>query len=152
MNELTSYRGCAVPRDRLYDVEGDLWVQFEHDLARIGMTDLAQTRMGKMVSILFKKAGRRVKAGGSVATVESAKWVGPIHTPFAGEVIETNTDAYDRDILIANRDPYGAGWISVIRPEDPDMPKRPLISGEEAMTAYMARIDEVDVSCFRCED
>ena len=141
-----------MPRDRLYDVEGDLWVQFEDDLARIGMTDLAQTRMGRMVSILFKRSGRHVKAGGSVATVESAKWVGPIHTPFAGEVVEANNEAYDRDILIANRDPYGTGWISVIRPDDPDSPNRPLIGGDEAMTAYMARIDEIDVSCFRCED
>ena len=85
---MESYRGCHVPPDRSYDLEGDLWVRFEGDLVRLGMTDVAQTRMGRMVSILFKRPGRRVKAGGSVATVESAKWVGPIHTPFAGEVVE----------------------------------------------------------------
>jgi len=149
---MESYRGCHVPPDRLYDIEGDLWVRFEGELARLGMTDVAQTRMGKMVSIVFKKPGRRVRAGGSVATVESAKWVGPIHTPFAGEVVEVNEAAFARDILIANRDPYGEGWISVIRPEDPTAPKRPLLEGREALEAYMARIDELDVSCFRCED
>ncbi|HIE21137.1 MAG TPA: glycine cleavage system protein H [Acidimicrobiia bacterium] len=149
---MESYRGCHVPSDRLYDVEGDLWVRFEGDLARLGMTDVAQTRMGKMVSIVFKKPGRRVKAGGSVATVESAKWVGPIHTPFAGEVVEVNDATYDRDILVANRDPYGEGWISVIRPDDPNAPKRPLLEGDAALEAYIARIDELDVSCFRCED
>lgn len=149
---MDSYRGCHVPTDRLYDLEGDLWVQFDGDLARLGMTDVAQTRMGKMVSILFKKPGRRIKAGGSVATVESAKWVGPIHSPFAGEIVETNPEPFGRDILIANRDPYGEAWISLMRPDDPDAPLRPLLDGEEAMSAYMARIDELDVSCFRCVD
>jgi glycine cleavage system H protein len=149
---MESYRGCQVPSDRSYDVEGDLWVRFEGDLARLGMTDVAQTRMGKMVSILFKKPGRRVKAGGSVATVESAKWVGPIHTPFAGEVVETNEAAFSHDILVANRDPYEAGWITLIRPDDIDSPHRPLLGGETALEPYRERIDGLGISCFRCED
>ena len=141
-----------MPLDRSYHIEGDLWVRFEGDLARLGMTDVAQTRMGKMVSILFKRPGRRVKAGGSVATVESAKWVGPIHTPFAGEVVATNHEAFDLDILIANRDPYEEGWITLIRPDDVSAPNRPLITGEDALEPYRSRIDELDVNCFRCAD
>lgn len=149
---MESYRGCQVPPDRSYDLEGDLWVRLEGDLVRLGMTDVAQTRMGKMVSILFKKPGRRVKAGGSVATVESAKWVGPIHTPFSGEVVETNEAAFSDDILVANRDPYEAGWITLMRPDDIDSPHRPLISGDRALGPYRERIDDLEISCFRCED
>lgn len=141
-----------MPADRQYDIDGDLWVKVEGDVVRLGMTDLAQTRMGRMVSILIKKPGRRVKQGGSVATVESAKWVGPIHTPFAGEVVETNTATFSADILIANRDPYEEGWITVLRPDDVESPQRPLLGGEEALDAYIERIDELDISCFRCED
>lgn len=149
---MTVYRGCHLPHDRSYDIEGDLWVRMEGDLARIGMTDVAQTRMGKMVSILFKKEGRRVRAGGSVATVESAKWVGPIHTPFDGEIVEPNQAAYNADILIANRDPYDEGWITVLRPDDPNQPDRALMEADDAIEAYMSRIDELDISCFRCAD
>jgi glycine cleavage system H protein len=61
-----------VPGDRGYDVGRDLWARFEGDVVRLGLTDVAQTRMGKMVSIRFKRVGRRIKPGGSVATVESA--------------------------------------------------------------------------------
>ena len=149
---MTVYRGCHLPDDRAYDIEGDLWVRLEGDLARIGMTDVAQTRMGNMVSILFKKPGRRVRAGGSVATVESAKWVGPIHTPFSGEIVEPNQDAFDADIRIANRDPYEAGWITMMRPDDPNEPDRTLFEADEAIPAYIERIDDLDVSCFRCAD
>lgn len=149
---MTVYRGCHIPDDRAYDVEGDLWVQMEGELARLGMTDVAQTRMGKMVSILFKRPGRAVPAGGSVATVESAKWVGPIHSPFDGEIVEPNQDAFATDILVANRDPYDAGWITLMRPTDPTRPYRPLVQGEEAVAAYKARIDELELICIRCAD
>jgi glycine cleavage system H protein len=146
------HRGCYLPDDRSYDIEGDLWVRLEGDLARLGMTDVAQTRMGRMVSILFKRPGRRVNAGGSVATVESAKWVGPIHTPFAGEIVEPNEAAFASDILVANRDPYEAGWITLIRPDVPLEPLRALLTSDAAFAAYRARIDELDMSCVRCAD
>ncbi len=149
---MSVYQGCHIPDDRLYDIEGDLWVRPEGDLVRLGMTDVAQTRMGKLVSIHIKRSGRKVKAGGSVATVESSKWVGPIHTPFAGEVVTANDQAFEDDILVANRDPYEAGWICLVRPDDISETDRPLLEGEEAAVAYRHRIDELEVKCFRCAD
>ncbi|GMQ93573.1 MAG: glycine cleavage system protein H [Acidimicrobiia bacterium] len=146
------HRGCAIPHGYSYDVESDLWVRFEDDVVRMGLTDVAQTRMGKMVSIHFKRIGRKVAAGKSIATVESAKWVGPIHTPFDCEIIETNDDAYQRDILVANKDPYEAGWISIVRPDDPATAPKGLLTDAEAVEAYRARIDALDISCYRCAD
>lgn len=146
------YKGCDIPPDRVFDVDGDLWVRFEGDLARLGMTDVAQTRLGKLVSIRFKKPGRAVRAGGSVATVESAKFVGPIHTPFACEVVAGNEAAFADDVLVANRDPYEAGWISMVRPDDADAAHTGLLSGDDAVAAYRARIDDLELSCFRCAD
>jgi glycine cleavage system H protein len=149
---LIVHRGCAIPDGYLYDVENDLWVRFEEDVARMGLTDVAQTRMGRMVSIRFKKIGRRVAAGKSIATVESAKWVGPIHSPFDGEIVATNHAAYDADILAANKDPYETGWISMVRPDDPATATDGLLTDVEAVAAYRARIDELDISCYRCAD
>lgn len=146
------HRGCAIPEGLSFDVEGDLWVKFENDVARMGLTDVAQTRMGKMVSVRFKKVGRRVAAGRSIATVESAKWVGPIHSPFDGEVVATNDKAFSEDILVANKDPYEAGWISVVRPDDPSTASDRLLVGEAAVEAYQIRINELDINCFRCAD
>jgi glycine cleavage system H protein len=149
---LIVHRGCAIPDGLSYDVEGDLWVRFEDDGARMGLTDVAQTRMGKMVSIRFKKVGKRVEAGKSIATVESAKWVGPIHSPFDGEIVATNDAAFTDDILVANKDPYEAGWISVVRPDDPATAPEGLLVDEDAVEAYRTRIDGLDMSCIRCAD
>ncbi len=146
------HRGCAIPSGYSYDVDGDLWVLFEGDVARMGLTDVAQTRMGKMVSIRFKKPGRRILSGKSIATVESAKWVGPIHSPFDGEIIEINEAAFSNDILIANRDPYEAGWISVVRPDDLASAPLGLLTEEAAVEAYKERIDSLGISCLRCAD
>ncbi|GMR02899.1 MAG: glycine cleavage system protein H [Acidimicrobiia bacterium] len=146
------YRGCAVPDGYSYDVPGDLWVRFEGDVARMGLTDVAQTRMGKMVSIRFKRVGKRVAAGKSIATVESAKWVGPIHSPFDGEIIETNDAAFAQDILVANKDPYEEGWISLVRPDDRATALIGLLTDEAAVEAYKQRIDALDISCLRCAD
>ena len=145
------YYGCDIPEDLYYDVERDVWIRFEGDLAVLGMTDPAQTRCGKLVAIRFRKVGRVVRQGKALATIESGKWVGPFPAPFTAEIVETNA-AFQEDILLANKDPYGAGWLVKVRPLDLEAEGDHLVTGEEAVRRYMARIDELEVRCFRCAD
>ena len=147
------YYGCDIPEDLLFDFERDLWVRFESDnTATLWMTDTAQTRGGKLVNIAFKKVGKALKQGQSAATIESAKWVGPFPMPFSGEVIATNEESFKRDILIANRDPYGAGWLVKVRPTNLEAERSHLIGGVEAVEKYKQRIAELNIKCFRCVD
>ena len=147
------YYGCDIPESLWYDLERDLWVRFEADgTATLGMTDTAQTRGGKLVNITFKKPGKTVAQGKSAATIESAKWVGPFPMPFSGEVVATNEETFQRDILIANRDPYGTGWLVKVRPTGPVEERAHLVTGAEAVKAYQRKIVELGVKCFRCVD
>ena len=147
------YYGCEIPEDLYFDFARDLWVRFEADrTATLGMTDTAQTRGGKLVNIQFKKIGKALKQGQSAAIIESAKWVGPFPMPFGGEIVEANEAAFRRDILIANRDPYGAGWLVRVRPTNLDAERGHLITGAEAVEKYKQRIVEMDIKCFRCVD
>ncbi len=146
------YRGCWVPPDLEYDLERDLWVRVEADgMVTLGMTDTAQSRAGKLVSILFKTPGRRLKAGQSAATIESAKWVGPFPTPLSGELVAVNQAAFDADILVANRDPYGEGWLVKLRPSEASERSR-LVPGRQAFATFRERIDKDQIRCFRCAD
>ena len=150
---MTVYRGCDIPPDLLYDVPRDVWIRPMPDGSiTLGMTDAAQTRSGKVLHILFKKPGRHLDAGQSAATTESAKWAGPFPTPVAGTVIETNEATFAGDVLIANRDPYGAGWISRLQPDSWPVPDAGLVTGGEAIELYQVRIDALELSCFRCAD
>lgn len=147
------YYGCDIPEDLWFDLERDLWVRFEADgTATLGMTDIAQTRGGKLVNIQFKKIGKVIPQGKSAAIIESAKWVGPFPMPFGGEVVAVNEAAFRRDILVANRDPYGAGWLVRVRPNNLEAERQHLITGAGAVEQYKQRIVELGVKCFRCID
>ena len=150
---MSAYRGCDIPPELYFDVERDVWLRPAVDgTLTLGLTDPAQTRSGKVLHILFKKVGRHLEAGQSAATIETAKWAGPFPTPLAGTITETNAAAFRDDILIANRDPYGAGWIVRLEPDDWTPEAQGLVTGETASHRYQARIDELGLSCFRCAD
>ena len=147
------YYGCDIPEDLLFDFERDLWVRLEPDgTARLGLTDTAQTRGGKLVNIQFKKVGKAIKQGQSAVIIESAKWVGPFPMPFSGEIVEVNEAAFHNDILVANRDPYGAGWLVRVRPTNLEAERGHLITGIAAAEKYKQRIVELNLKCFRCID
>jgi glycine cleavage system H protein len=147
------YHGCWVPPDLAYDVERDVWARFEEDgTVTLGMTDLAQTKAGKLVSIVFKAPGKVLRGGQSAATIESAKWVGPFPTPLSGEIVANNEETFGKDILIANRDPYGAGWLVRMRPAALEEERSRLVPGREAFAAIRQRIDHDQVRCYRCAD
>ncbi len=147
------YYGCDIPEDLFFDFERDLWVRFEADgVATLGMTDTAQTRGGKLVNIQFKRVGKLLKQGQSAAIIESAKWVGPFPMPFSGVITATNEATFRRDILIANRDPYGEGWLVKVQPTAIETEREHLITGEAAVAKYKHRIVELGLKCFRCLD
>lgn len=150
---MTVYRSCDIPDDLYFDVERDVWVRFEEDgSATLGMTDVAQTRCGKLVNVAFKKPGKVVKQGMSAATIESAKWVGPFPMPFTGEIVETNEEGFRRDILLLNKDPYGTGWLVKVRPTNLEAERDQLLKGPAAVEAYRQRIADLNVNCLRCAD
>lgn len=147
------YQGCWVPPELSYDVERDVWARFEEDgTVTLGMTDVAQTKAGKLVSILFKVPGKVLRSGQSAATIESAKWVGPFPTPLSGEIVANNEETFGKDILIANRDPYGAGWLVRLRPSTLEEEQVRLVPGREAFAKIRERIDHDKVRCYRCAD
>jgi glycine cleavage system H protein len=146
------WRGCVIPDDLLYDVQMHVWVRLTAGTAVLGMTDVAQSMGGRMVQVSWKKTGRSYARGRSLAVIESAKWVGPFPTPLTAELIEVNESAFAADIAVANRDPYGAGWMARIRPVALDEESAHLISGQAAFERYRALIEENGIRCYRCTD
>ena len=129
-------RGCNLPDDLLYDVENHIWFREVGDgKVRLGMTAVATAMAGPLVAFTPKKVGRSVQAGKSCATVESGKWVGPAKSLAAGEVVEIN-EALVANPGRANEDPYDAGWLVVLKPEDWAGVKGSLTPGSDVAAAY----------------
>lgn len=94
------------------------WVRVEDSLARIGITDHAQTELTEIVFVELPPVGKEVKAGEVLGNVESVKTVSEVFSPVSGVVKEANGKLVDSPELL-NKDPYGQGWIALIEMSDP---------------------------------
>ena len=138
---MTVVRGCNLPDDLLYDVANHVWFRELGDgRVKLGMTTIATALAGEIVAFTPKKAGRKVEAGKSCATIESGKWVGPAKSVAVGEVSEVNEAMVDKP-NIANSDPYDAGWMVIITPDDWASAKAELVLGSAVAPSYEAKMD-----------
>ena len=147
-----SWYGCVVPADLLYDIGRDVWLRREGEEVVLGMTDVAQTRCGRFVQVSWKHPGKQVKQGRPMAVIESAKWVGPFPAPLSGQITADNRLAFDDDVAVANRDPYGDGWLIRLQPSDFEGESGHLVDGAAAFEHYRKIIEEEGIRCFRCEE
>lgn len=100
----------------LYYGEDHEWVEVEDDIATIGITDYAQSKLGDIVYVELPEEGDSFEVGDAFAAVESVKSASDLYAPVSGEVIEINEELEDEPGLI-NEDPYGA-WVVKIRMDD----------------------------------
>ncbi len=107
-----------VPDDLFY-TESHEWVRVEGDKARVGITDHAQAELTDVVYVELPKVGTQVDARGQIAVVESVKAASDIYAPIKGEVVEAN-EALSGNPALVNTDPFGEGWIFVLKMASPD--------------------------------
>lgn len=106
----------------LYYTREHEWVKLEGNLARVGVTDYAQDKLGDVVYVELSEVGKQVKQLAEskakemeLGAVESIKAVSTVHSPLSGTVKETNATLQERPELI-NTSPYNEGWICLIEP------------------------------------
>ena len=107
-----------IPDDLLYS-ESHEWIKREGDNIRVGITDHAQSELTDVVYVELPKIDRQVNAKETVAVVESVKAASDIYAPAKGTVVEANK-ALEADPGLINREPYGLGWIFVLKIENAD--------------------------------
>ncbi len=76
--------------------------------------------------------------------------MGPFPTPLSGTLTQVNRSAFEKDIALANRDPYGAGWMARLRPSNLESERHHLSDGEAAFAYYREFIDSNEIRCYRC--
>lgn len=139
-------RNCNLPEDLYYLVRSHTWARLEDGIVVTGITDVAQSMAKTFIAYTPKKVGRTVQKAKSTATLESGKWVGPVPAPVSGEILEVN-EAAAADPSIINRDPYGAGWIVKMRPEDWPRDSADLLTGGAALEEYDRFMQEEGIEC-----
>ena len=102
----------------LYTVDHE-WIALDDaGVSTVGITAHAQDALGDVVFVDLPTVGTTVAKGDNAAVVESVKAAADVKSPMSGEVVEVNT-ALPGSLETLGRDPYGAGWLVRLRPDDP---------------------------------
>jgi glycine cleavage system H protein len=107
-----------VPDDLLY-TESHEWIKREGENICVGITDHAQSELTDVVYVELPKTDRQANAKEAIAIVESVKAASDIYAPVKGTVVEVNR-ALEGDPGLINREPYGQGWIFVLKIDKAD--------------------------------
>jgi glycine cleavage system H protein len=107
------------------EIPGDLkfapsheWVRVEDDgTITVGISAHAQEQLGDLVFVETPEIDNVCEAEDGIAVIESVKAASDIYAPVAGTVIDANQELADNPELV-NSDPFGAGWIFKMQPED----------------------------------
>lgn len=118
-----------MPRELKYTKEHE-WLSIEDDKCRIGITDYAQNSLHEVVYADLPPIGRRLVQKETFGTVESVKSVSEIYSPISCEVVEANEKLADAPELV-NKDPYGEGWLILVRPSRLQEESSSLMSAED---------------------
>jgi glycine cleavage system H protein len=106
------------PKELRYTREHE-WARPEGDQIVVGITDFAQDELGDVVYLDLPQEGDRVARMEPFGTVESVKAVSDLYSPLSGTVVTVNGELSEKPELV-NQDPYGQGWMIVIKFDSKD--------------------------------
>jgi len=107
-----------LPDDLRY-AEDHEWARLEGDKVRVGISDFAQQQLGDITFVELPNVGDTFGKGQQFGAVESTKAVSDLFMPIGGEILEVNQAIRESPELV-NQDPYGDGWMILVRPTRPD--------------------------------
>lgn len=104
-----------LPGDRAYS-PSHFWIAPEGEgLYRIGFTKFATRMLGDLVEQTFDvKPGDAVSVGQVIGSVEGFKALTDLYCVADGEFAGANPEL-ERDVTLADSDPYGKGWLYRVR-------------------------------------
>lgn len=98
-------------QDELKYTKTHEWVQlYKDNIARIGVTDYAQDRFGKVLFVELPEIESEHEQFDPIVVIEAEKMLSEVFSPLSGRIIKLNEEL-DEDPTIINHDPYGDGWI-----------------------------------------
>ncbi|MBW0167468.1 MAG: glycine cleavage system protein GcvH [Vulcanococcus sp.] len=107
----------------------------EGELVRIGISAFAVDQLGDIVFVELPEVGASLSQGSSFGSVESVKAVEEVIAPISG-TIEARNEAVLASPEELQNDPYGEGWLLLVRPSDPAQ-----LEGLMDSATYSAKVD-----------
>ncbi|HVO80396.1 MAG TPA: glycine cleavage system protein H [Terriglobales bacterium] len=120
--------GFQVPETLRYH-PGHTWALSESpSLVRVGMDDFASKLTGKVERITLPQRGQWIRQGQKVCTIHRDGAAVDMVSPIEGSVADIN-EAIVHNPGLANKDPYGEGWLITVQSPDAKTNFRNLLGG-----------------------
>ena len=125
------------PADLWYDPREHLWARVDADetTLTVGVDAMGQEALGEVVYVDLAGAGREVRRGAALGSLEAEKMVRPVLAPVSGTLVDVN-EAVIATPRLLNSDPYGRGWLFTIRATRWAAECHELLHGDDAVTAW----------------
>lgn len=107
----------------------------EGELVRVGISAFAVDQLGDIVFVELPEVGSTLQQGASFGSVESVKAVEDVIAPISG-TIEARNEAVLANPEELQNDPYGEGWLLLVRPSDSAQ-----LEGLLDAASYSAKVD-----------
>lgn len=123
--------GVQLP-EHLYYHLGHTWAAAEGSHRfRVGIDEFAARLLGTITKVEAPMRGRWFGQGERGWTLHAGDRPAALAAPVEGEVVEVNPEALSHPEKISG-DPYGQGWLLVVRTGDPSLSLRNLLNGAVA--------------------
>src|SRR5512136_2892024 len=126
-----------VPEGLYYSKDFE-WIKIEGDKVRMGITDYAQKSLREIVYAELPSAGSEVKQGEPYGTLESVKAVSDLIAAVSGTIEEVNAEVPSKPETL-NEDPYGKGWLLVVKPSNLQADLANLLDFDKAVEWHKAQ-------------
>ena len=126
--------GLHYPDDCRYS-DSHEYVKSEGELVRVGISAFAVDQLGDIVFVELPEVGDSLTQGSSFGSVESVKAVEDMLSPLDGTV-EARNEAVLASPEELQNDPYGEGWLLLVRPSAPAQ-----VDGLMDAASYGAKVD-----------
>ncbi len=93
------------------------------------MNALGLASLGHLASVKLEGAGKLVKRGDPIGTLEAEKMTSKIVAPVSGTLLAFNDEVL-QDPLLVNRDPHARGWLFTMEPSHWEHDMAELITGD----------------------
>ncbi len=94
------------------------YARHDGELVRVGISAFAVDQLGDIVFVELPEVGSTLTQGAGFGSVESVKAVEDVIAPISGTV-EARNEAVLASPEELQNDPYGEGWLLLVRPSDP---------------------------------
>jgi glycine cleavage system H lipoate-binding protein len=131
--EIQQVKGFDVPMD-YYFHDGHAWARIESGgYIRIGLDDFALKLLGKADALDLPLMGKELDQGKIGWGLKRNAQLADVLSPVDGIIVEVNSNVREKPEL-ANREPYGDGWLFMVRTPDIKTAMGKLMTDQSSLT------------------